>query len=258
VEAVSPEARSRQIEGAGTAPQAWRADAALAAVPTAALDALAPAGARVVLAAPHPDDEILAWGGLLAQLAQRGTETVLVAVTDGDGSHPGSSAWPVERLRAARPRETMAALAALGAAPEVVRLGILDGAVRQAQAELARRLAAWLRPGDVIVTTWRHDGHPDHEATARAGAAAALACGATLLETPVWGWHWAAPGEGMMPLSRARKLALAPELLARKRAALGCFTSQLEADPSTGAGPVVPEYALERLLQPFELFFHDA
>jgi LmbE family N-acetylglucosaminyl deacetylase len=255
---VSPDTRSRRIEGAGTAPQAWRADAALAAVPAIALETLAPPGARVLLAAPHPDDEILAWGGLLAMLAQRGVDTVLVAVTDGDGSHPGSPLWPPERLRATRPRETMAALAALGAAPEVVRLGIFDGGVRQAEAGLARRLADLLRPGDVVVTTWRHDGHPDHEATARACAAAALACGATLLETPVWGWHWAAPGDGMMPLSRARKLALAPELLARKRAALACFASQLEADPSTGAGPIVPDYALARLLQPFELFFHDA
>jgi LmbE family N-acetylglucosaminyl deacetylase len=258
VEAVSPAERSRHIGGAGTTPAAWRADAALAAVPDLALDTLAPPGARVVLAAPHPDDEILAWGGLLAMLARRGAEALLVAVTDGDGSHPGSPAWPPARLRATRPRETEAALAALGAAPEVVRLGIFDGGVRSAEAELARRLAALLRPGDVVVTTWRHDGHPDHEATARACAAAALACDATLLETPVWGWHWTAPGDGMMPLSRARKLALAPELLAGKRAALACFTSQIEPDASTGAGPVVPAHALERLLQPFELFFRDA
>lgn len=258
MEAVNPDARSRRIEGDGTAPQAWRADAALAAVPAVALEAIVPPGARVLLAAPHPDDEILAWGGLLAMLAQRGIDNVLVAVTDGDGSHPGSPLWPAERLRATRPRETLAALAALDAAPEVLRLGVVDGGVRQAEADLARRLAALLRPGDVIVTTWRHDGHPDHEATARACAAAALACGATLLETPVWGWHWTSPGDGMMPLSRARKLALPPGLLARKRAALACFTSQLEADASTGAGPIVPAQVLERLLQPFELFIHDA
>ncbi len=251
--------RSRLIAGAGTPAAAWRADPGLAGVPFAPLDELVPPDARVLVVAPHPDDEILSCGGLLQLLARRAAPARIVAVTDGEGSHPGSPAWPPQRLRATRPRETRAALACLGIAhPVVERLGIADGGVAAAEASLAERVAALLAPGDVVVTTWRYDGHPDHEATARACAAAAALRGARLLEAPVWGWHWSAPGDGAIPLARARRLALDADGVARKRAALACFRSQLEDDASTGAAPIVFPDALERLLNPWEVYLHDA
>jgi len=247
--------RDRFIRGDGTAADAWRGDAALAGVTLARADELAPPGARLVVVAPHPDDEILACGGLLQLLSPR--PSLLVAVTDGEASHPGSNDWPVERLRATRPCETEAALACLGVAPGVLRLGIPDGGVTAREAELKERLAQLLAPNDVVLTTWRYDGHPDHEATARACLAAASACGARTLEAPVWGWHWSAPNDGAMPLAHARRLALPEPVLARKRAAMACFHSQVLPDASRGAAPVVPPQALERVLTPFELFFHD-
>ncbi|MCD2517102.1 PIG-L family deacetylase [Massilia sp. G4R7] len=248
-------ARDRFIRGDGTAADAWRGSAALAGVADAGAADLAPPGARLVVVAPHPDDEILACGGLLQLLADR--PSLLVAVTDGEASHPGSLEWPVERLRAMRPGETEAALACLGVAPSVLRLGIPDGGVTAREAELADRLAQLLAPSDVVLTTWRYDGHPDHEATARACLAAARACGARTLEAPVWGWHWSAPDDGAMPLAHARRLALPEAVLARKRAAMACFASQVLPDVSRGAAPIVPPQALERVLTPFELFFHD-
>ena len=248
--------RSRHIAGAGTTAAAWRLDPELAAAPFTTLDRVAPPGTRVVVVAPHPDDEILACGALLHLLAQRGDMPLVVAVTDGEASHPGSSDWPMARLRAQRVRDTAAALDCLGLArPCVERLGIPDGGVTAAEDVLSGRLAALLRPGDLAITTWRHDGHPDHEATARACAAAARLCGAGLLQAPVWGWHWSAPGDGAMPWPRARKLVVPVEAVAKKRAALACFTSQLEGDASTGAGPILPDFAMERVLHPFELFF---
>lgn len=255
---VEMDEKARRIEGAGTAAAAWRADAALAAVPAFALERLVPQGARTIVVAPHPDDEILACGGLLHLLAARGDTPLLVAVTDGEASHPGSADWPPARLRTVRPCESLAALARLGlAVPSVTRLGIPDGGVAAAEARLRERLAALLQSGDVVLTTWRHDGHPDHEATARACAQAAALRGARLLEAPVWGWHWTAPGDGAMPLARAARLALAPQVVARKRSALLCFASQLAPDAATGAAPILPAHALERLLHPFELYFHD-
>lgn len=250
--------RSRHIAGLGPTAQAWREDPALARVPAVGIDALVPPGARAVVVAPHPDDEILSCGGLLHLLARAGRAILLVAVTDGEGSHAGSSEWPVERLRATRPRESLAALACLGiGAPHLVRLGVPDGGVTAAQHALAERLGALLQPGDVVITTWRYDGHPDHEATARACAAAARKCGATLLEVPVWGWHWSAPGDGAIPFAQARKLALDPDVVDRKRAAMACFASQLAPDGSTGAAPIVFPHALERMLNPHELYLHE-
>ena len=247
--------RSRHISGTGPGVDDWRRDAALAAVPAIRLDTLVPPGARVVVVAPHPDDEILTCGGLLDLVMARGDAPLIVAVTDGEASHPGSPAWPPERLRHERARETLAALTCLGIdASRVQRLAIPDGGVTAAEHDLKRMLRAIVRPGDIVVTTWCYDGHPDHEATARACAAAASLRGARLLEVPVWGWHWSAPGDGAIPLARARKLALPPALLERKRAALACFRSQVQADASTGAAPILFPAALARLLAPWEVY----
>ena len=256
---------SRHIAGGGTSAAAWRADPALANVAQVDLAQLVAPGARLVVVAPHPDDEILPCGGLLHLLAQRAAldpdaaAPLVVAVTDGEGSHPGSDDWPQAHLRQVRPAETAAALAALGlTGPPIMRLGIPDGGVSGAEDSLARRLASIIRPGDVVLTTWRHDGHPDHEATARACARACHERGAQLLEAPVWGWHWSSPEQQAMPFARAVKLALPPGVVSRKRAALVCFHSQITADASTGAAPIVPAFAIERIINPFELYFYAA
>lgn len=247
----------RRIIGEGTSAAAWKADPMLAAVPAIGIDALATPGARAVLVAPHPDDEVLAWGGLLQLLAARGDAGILlVAVSDGEASHPNSAEWPRERLREVRPRETERALGVLGATDvRMVRLGIADGGVAAAQTSLTAQLTALLAPGDLVFTTWRHDGHPDHEACARACAAACAPLGIAVVETPVWGWHWNSPERNAMPFASARKLELSAAQLAGKRAALASFRSQLESDRDTGAYPILPASAIDRLLTPCELYF---
>ena len=42
----------------------------------------------IVVVAPHPDDELLAIGATLAAASDAGTEITIVAVTDGEASHP--------------------------------------------------------------------------------------------------------------------------------------------------------------------------
>jgi LmbE family N-acetylglucosaminyl deacetylase len=107
----------------------------------------------------------------------------------------------------------------------------------------------------VVFTTWREDGHCDHEAVGRASAEAAKRVGARVHELPVWTWHWATPEDSSVPWHRARKILLSPPLVARKRHAIHAFASQLEGDPRIGLPPVLAPYVLERLLQPFEVVF---
>lgn len=81
----------RRIEGEGTSEPTWQRW--LAATPCSELSmaqALAPSQ-RLVVVAPHPDDEVLACGALVAVHAARGGEVVFVAVTDGEASHAGLS-----------------------------------------------------------------------------------------------------------------------------------------------------------------------
>ena len=254
--AVNPDLEHRLIKGAGTSADAWRTDANLLAVPEIDCARLTGNATRVVIVAPHPDDEVLACGGLLQQLAERRIPVAIVAVTDGEASHPGSPTWTAERLLSVRPAETLAALAVLGLdAVPVTRLHLPDGGVAAREQNLAQALAGLIAADDMVLTTWRHDGHPDHEATARACAAAAEECGATLVEAPIWGWHWSRPGDSAMPLAHARRLMLDEATLARKRAALDCFESQLVSDLASGHDAILTRNTLERLLNPFELYF---
>ena len=246
----------RAIAGQGTTAAQWRAWLGWPDLQAATVDELVPPSRRLVVVAPHPDDEVLGAGGLLAATARAGREQLLVAVTDGKGSHPGSRRWPAEKLGLQRRRETAAALHELGAdACMVVRLGLDDGGIAAAAAKLARALAGIVGPADVVVSPWRFDGHPDHEAVGHAVAAIAQASGARHLEAPIWAWHWAAPGDRRVPWARAAVVPLGPLLTWRKSGAVRCFTSQLEPDASTGAAAILPPWAVARLVHPREVFF---
>jgi len=259
-----------RIRGEGTAEAEWSAWPGLAQLPRIDARTLVPRGARAVVVAPHPDDEVLSVGGLLAQLGDGGHEgdegdedndgdhgarVAVIAVTDGTASHVGSTEWPVERLARQRPRESRLALRRLGLSVKPVRLGLPDGGVAAQRGTLAARLVSLLRPRDVVFTTWRGDGHPDHEATGQACALAAASAGARLVEVPVWGWHWARPGDARMPWRHAVRVDLDEDAVRRKRAAVQAFASQLRRDASTGAGPVLRSTTVARAQRPYEVMF---
>ncbi len=245
----------------GTSLHAWQHSRALAQVKPIGLNELLPSSGRVIVLAPHPDDEVLACGGLLAALASAPVplnEITIVAITDGEGSHPGSTRWPQDRLGTVRRQESRDAMHSLGYQPERLPwhyLGLPDGDVRRHVKTLITKLNAIVRPGDCLVTTWRGDGHGDHEAAGEAAAACALKMAARLVEIPVWAWHWATPEDERIPWARARKLVLDEHQLAAKRRAIAAHVSQLQRDPSTLAGPVLTEVTVARLTQPYELMF---
>lgn len=246
----------RAIEGLGTTEAQWLAGPGLQHVRTIDIAASVPPSYRAVVVAPHPDDEILMVGGALQQLSQLGRALLLIAVTDGTGSHAGSLDWPTERLARERPLESHAALQKLELrAVETLRLGLPDGGLTRQQSRLADRLTDVLCPTDVVFTTWRHDGHPDHEATGHACAAAAERVGASLIEIPVWAWHWARPGDVRLPWHRARRLVIDADAVQRKQEAIRAFVSQLMPDASTGAGPILPSTTVNRAGRSFEMVF---
>ncbi|CAN5920710.1 PIG-L family deacetylase [soil metagenome] len=255
MDAVIAAPNDRTIEGVGTTEAEWLGWPRLSQLPALTASEMVPRGARAVVVAPHPDDEILAVGGLLAHLARNGTPVLIVAVTDGTASHVGSTEWPKERLVRERPQESRTALHRLGIDTEPVRLGLPDGQIEAYRDVLAERLAPLLTADDVIFTTWRRDGHPDHEATGDACAMASLHSGARLIEVPVWAWHWANPSDSRLPWCRARRVVLDADAASRKRNAVQAFTSQLLPDPSTGAGPILRSTTVARASRPFEVVF---
>jgi len=246
------------IVGAGTSLQAWRGSRQLAELPVTSLNSLVPPGSRAVIVAPHPDDEVLGCGGIMQLLAALGRPIVVISVTDGSASHPGSTTWSPQRLSIVRPQESAEALNRLGLPMhrlKWIRGGFSDSAVVRQEEPLRAFLERYLQPEDVVFSTWCEDGHTDHEAVGRACAKAVANIGATLHEVPIWTWHWASPEDGRIPWARARKITLDPAIVARKRHAMHAFASQLQGDPAAGLDPVLAPYVLERLLQPFEVVF---
>ncbi len=126
-----------------------------------------PAHARVVVFAPHPDDETVGVGGLLFRLAHGHTPLRVVFVTNGDGYRRAlEQDFAVERptdadyvaLGELRQREALAALAHLGVARRDVRfLGFPDGGL----AELWR--AHWLRTHPYTSPYTKESSPPDAE-----------------------------------------------------------------------------------------------
>jgi LmbE family N-acetylglucosaminyl deacetylase len=226
------------------------------ALPEVSLEDLVPLGHRAVVVAPHPDDEVLGAGGLMALLAEQQRELLLIAVTDGTGSHPGSTRWPPDRLARERPLETQRAMVELGwHQPPVIRLGLQDGGLTAQESSLTVALSSHLRSQDVVFTTFLQDAHPDHEATARACVASAQTIGARVLQMPIWSWHWAKPGDPRLPWSSACQLKLSPSITCRKRKAVAAFVSQTTPDSTSREDCVLPPATLLRLLRPMEVFF---
>ncbi|WP_375465140.1 PIG-L deacetylase family protein [uncultured Methylobacterium sp.] len=239
-----------------------RADAFLPllhTLPVAGLTAMT-GGRGLVVVAPHPDDESLGCGGLIAEACRRGDAVRLVVVSDGCGSHPNSRLYPRERLRALRQDETLRAVAALGLVPgHVTFLGLPDAHVPRAGPEArsaADRIAAAAQDCDAgaVFVTWRHDPHCDHAAAAaivdlarpRRPAMRAFAY-------PVWGWTLP-PEREVGPAPRGFRLDIEPHRAAKRRAvaAHASQTTGLIADDPEGFR--LPEAMVERLCGPHEWF----
>ena len=243
------------IHGEGRGEHSWRPWLAHADVRQLQLrDCLAPT-ARLVVVAPHPDDEVLACGGLLSMHAESGGAVLLVAVTDGEASHRGSTVWTRSELASRRCSERVQGLERLGLpAAQIERLALPDGHLAEHMAALRSRLLALLQPDDVLVSTWPHDGHPDHEAAGRAARLACRAVGCVFMAAPVWMWHWAAPADPRVPWTRLRALPLSAAVVARKLSALAAHRSQLAAaDGSTE--PVLGRAIRSRAGWPCEYYF---
>lgn len=125
----------------------------------------APRG-RVLLFAPHPDDEVAGPGGTLALHRAAGDPVRVVVATDGIAGDPDRRFDP-SSYASTRRAESAAGLREVGV-DDVVFWGFPDGCVLSAAdvergvsvatAELAR-----FRP-DVVYLPWQREGHPDHHA----------------------------------------------------------------------------------------------
>ena len=221
-------------------------------------------GRPFVVVAPHPDDESLACGGLIADACRQGLKGKVIIVSDGVGSHPNSKAYPSDRLRSLREEEAKRAGAELGLKPaDMLFLGLPDRFVPFEGEEARRAIGAIvdcvreLGAGSIFVS-WRHDPHCDHEASYRIAREAQWRVGKLkLFEYVVWG-HALPPWTEIDPMLSGFKIGLDAEALERKRRAIAAHRSQtsdlIDDDPD---GFRFTEEGLARFDLSCEFFFES-
>jgi LmbE family N-acetylglucosaminyl deacetylase len=150
-------------------------------------------GCALILA-PHPDDESLGCGGLIAACCEAGRFPIVAFLTDGGMSHPGSKAFPRQRLIQVREAEARDATAMLGLPPD--RMFFLrepdSGAPREGEAfDRVIEHLVWLADRfscSCILAPWRFDPHCDHAAASAMAAEVAGRLCIRHIAYPVWGW----------------------------------------------------------------------
>ncbi|MEX0604399.1 MAG: PIG-L family deacetylase [Marinobacter sp.] len=126
----------------------------------------------VLIASPHPDDETLGCGGLIARCAEITCPVSVLSMTNGEGSHPGDKAWE-ENLGNIRKLEQHSALETLGLKkPDIISLALSDGGLEQLKGEMYKRVVAVIqdvmqsRRIRTVFVPAIDDCHADHRQTA--------------------------------------------------------------------------------------------
>jgi LmbE family N-acetylglucosaminyl deacetylase len=188
-------------------PVSWQAIPEAELVPYRALAQLPVQ--RLLVLAPHPDDEVFGCGGLLAIAARQGVEARIVVVSDGAAAGDAS-------VREGESRDAALALADGARALSLEFWRLPDRGVTPDAALVARirALATEFQPQWLLVPS-PFEIHPDHRAVCLAaiGACAGLSLQLGFVEI----------GQPLVP----NVLIDITPMLDRKRAAIACFGSQL-------------------------------
>jgi LmbE family N-acetylglucosaminyl deacetylase len=212
----------------------------------------------VLVIAPHPDDETLGCGGMIATRAAEGRRVVVVVLTDGRALFRrfGVTEPSEADVSAMRKAETLQAVEILGAQRSDVRFFDFENErLPEQRAEAGRRLEAVLSelsPAEVYVTS-PFEGHHEHVLTNELTRAACTATGKfpSLLEYVV-------------TLGRGQTLDTVPRRVVRtnvsavrdrERRALAQFRSHLDVIYKGQPAPLTPSY--DRYLTEEEPFLVD-
>ena len=211
-----------------------------------------------VIFAPHPDDETIGCGGLIATKRERNVPVFIVFLTDGrlclGADYPDKVG-----LARTRRHEAILALSCLGVSEDALTfLELPDGGLRRLSQEERRSAVGQLAnlivrfaPAEILLP-YRADCHDDHEAAnslvQEALKQVSLSMQPCLTEYLIWGvWEaplfraavWRAPKSGtQLPLTKAA--------LRKKRDAIAAYASQLE---------ILPKRFVQEHVRPSELYF---
>jgi LmbE family N-acetylglucosaminyl deacetylase len=213
-----------------------------------------PPSQPTVVITPHPDDETLGAGGLIATQRRRDIPVKIIAVTNGEAAYADAAGLgDIRRL------EQDSAVAELGVDPfgvgavGIVRLNLPDSNVSAFEEQLTDCLRPFVQPGTLVVAPWSGDPHPDHEACGRVAEKLTASPDVTLISYLFWAWH-RNPVESLTILPLCR-LELDDQIQGARTRALSRHRSQLEWKTDS---PVLPDHLLEPARRAFETFILHA
>ena len=188
---------------------------------------------RVVVVAPHPDDESIGCGGTIAMHVAAGDDVRVIFLTSGEA---GSRTVPPDEFRLIREAEAHAAAGVLGVT-DLVFFGERDGGLRVTR-QLVERMREALRGAERAYVTNANEMHPDHRAAARLVRAAAEPP-TRVLAYEIW-----------TPLTKMDEINDIGAHLETKLAAIRCHASQCELVDFAAAAEGLARYRGEMFSWP--------
>ncbi|MEK7461012.1 MAG: PIG-L deacetylase family protein [Patescibacteria group bacterium] len=189
-----------------------------------------PPSGKVLVLAPHPDDDIFGCGGALAKHVDQGDEIQIIYLCDGrSGTKRATTEIVREELKKTRRTEAAAAAEILGIpADDLSFWGYRDGnliANKTTTKALTQMIADFMPR--TIYLPHPSDNHPDHEATASVLAKTLLAIG-TDLPSEIWSYEVWQP-------TFANRLLDISATMTQKETAISAHASQLKCRPYADA-----------------------
>lgn len=224
------------------------------ALPWAEIKSL-PLGKRPLILAPHPDDESLGCGGLIAAYCATGQPPIVAILTDGSNSHPNLDEAGRPHLRRQRAFEARQATAHLGLPEANLKLlGFPDLSLEDFSPACVALLTDLARANacDTIVSTSLHDPHPDHQAAAAIAQQVAAAVPLRRLSYPTWAWVVPPDTHLAEKSTQGWRLDISPYLPA-KRHAIVSHASQYFGLPGDPQKACLPAELLAVAQRPYEV-----
>lgn len=208
---------------------------------------------KMVIIAPHPDDEVIGCAGLIQALVEWGTPPHVIILTGGEGSHRGCCDTSAEEIVSARHQLTLKAATTFGLPESHIHcLHYPDGGVvlEHPETERLQALLSELAPQSVFVPH-RGEGWSDHLQAAEIVKHLLKGQDVSIYEYCVWMWYY---NVWRLDFKQARLLRMSRVQHQRKLQAVDEYVTPLAHCGKPWSG-VLPNRSLKVARWSRELYF---
>jgi LmbE family N-acetylglucosaminyl deacetylase len=217
-----------------------------------------------VVIAPHPDDEILGPGGMLALKRESGVQVHIIFLTAGGNSHSTCCSVSQDEVERIRRKQALESISCLGIQPnDLIWFNLKDGKIpldgqdgfKKAVINLAVEFDR-LKPKE-IYCPHPHDCFPDHEAASRIvhNAARYYSHPFRIIYYTVWAWFNApSPMSKLFDWNSGWLLDIST-VFDKKYAAACCYLNNALAPCGYPYCGRLPEALIHGFKKPNEIFF---